>query len=213
MRKRGWIRRAGRRPAGEKRAMGISTTELVVVTALTGLLVLVSIPALDDAKRAAAMTRSIAQVHGLLVRCRAVAVLRSRRCAVVFNQEIDGSWRCYVAEDGDGDGVRRSDISSGKDLVVGGEIVIAAGGAGPGILRNEWVPNPTGRGRLRGDLGDPIRAGRGNIISFSSRGTATPSSVYFSDGSRRMVVLRIYGGTGRINRLRWQRGWSRWKQG
>ena len=213
MRGREWIRRAGRRLAGEKRTMGISTTELLVATAVTGLLVLVAIPSIDDAKRAAAMTRSIAQVHGLLVRCRAVAVLRSRNCAVVFDREVDGSWRCFVAEDGDGDGVRRSDISTGQDPVVGGVVAIVAGGAGPGILQDEWVPNPTGRGRLRGDLSAPIRAGRGNMISFSSRGSATPSSVYFSDGSRRMVVLRIYGGTGRINRLRWQKGWSGWKQG
>ena len=196
-----------------RKQLGFSTPELVAVTALTGILVLVGIPMFDDARRAAAMMRSVAQVHGLVVRCRAVAVLRSRNCAVVFDREVDGRWRCFVAEDGDGDGVRRSDISSGKDLVVGGVIVIDAGDAGPGILPNEWIPNPTGRGRLRGDLGDPIRAGRGNMISFSSRGTATPSSVFFSDGSRRMVVLRIYGGTGRINRLSWQRGWNEWKQG
>jgi len=118
-----------------------------------------------------------------------------------------------VAEDGDGDGVRRSDISNGQDKVVGRVIVIAAGGAGPGILRNEPVPDPSGRGVLEGDLSDPIRAGRGDIISFSSRGTATPSSVYFTDNVRRMVVLRIYGGTGRINRLSWQSGRDEWKQG
>lgn len=192
---------------------GISTSELVAVIAVSGVLMLAGIPSLDDARRGAAMTRSIAQVQGLLVRCRAVAVLRSRPCAVVFDRQVDGGWLCRVAEDGDGDGVRRIDIASGTDPVVEPAVVIAAGGVGPGILEDISVPDPSGRGTLGGDLGDPIRAGRGNIITFSSRGTASPSSVYFSDGSRRMVVLRIYGGTGRINRLSWQRGWSKWKQG
>lgn len=207
MKRREWARGAARRQ------QGISTAELVAVIAVSGVLMIVGIPSLNDAKRCAAMTRSIAQVHGLLVRCRAVAVLRNRACAVVFDRRIDGSWRCFVAEDGDGDGVRRIDIASGTDPVVDEAVVIAAGGAGPGILGDEPVPDPSGRGSLGGDLGDPIRAGRGNIITFSSRGTATPSSVYFTDHSRRMVVLRIYGGTGRINRLSWQRGWSKWKQG
>ena len=96
---------------------------------------------------------------------------------------------------------------------MGRVITMAAGGAGPGILGGEPVPDPSGRGFLEGDLEDPIRAGRGNIISFSSRGTATPSSVYFTDHVGRMMVLRIYGGTGRINRLSWRRGWAKWKQG
>ncbi len=197
----------------ESRQRGISITELLIITAVTGLFVLAGVPLMDDARRAAALVRSTAQVHGLLVRCRSVAVLRGRPCAVVFDREADGSWRCVVAEDGDGDGVQRRDIAAGDDVVVGPVIVIDAGGAGPGILVDERIPDPTGRGFLGGDLGDPVRAGRGNIITFSSRGTATPSSVYFTDFCRRMVVLRIYGGTGRINRLSWQRGWSAWKQG
>jgi len=207
MKKGKWTRRAARRQ------FGISITEFLAVIAVSGIFTIVGVSSLDDARRGAAMTRSVAQVHGLLVRCRAVAVLRSRRCAVVFDRQVDGSWRCFVAEDGDGDGVRRVDISSGADPVVDRVIVIEAGGAGPGILGDGSVPDPTGKGRLGGDLSDPVRAGLGNIITFSSNGTARPSSVYFTDHSRRMVVLRIYGGTGRINRLKWQRGWSQWKQG
>lgn len=207
MKKGKWSRRSARRQ------MGISITELVAVIAVSGFLMIVGGSSLNDARRCAAMTRSVAQVQGLLVRCRAVAVLRSRRCAVVFDRQVDGSWCCFVAEDGDGDGVRRVDISSGTDPVMDGVVVLAAGGGGPGILGDASVPDPSGSGSLRGDLGDPIRAGRGNIITFSANGKATPSSVYFTDHSRRMVVLRIYGGTGRINRLKWQRGLSQWDQG
>lgn len=193
------------------RTAGISTVELVLTTAVTGMLLAVAIPVADDARRTAALNHAAGQIHGLLVRCRAVAVLRSRTCSVVFDRFADESWRCVIAEDGDGDGVRRSDIRAGIDPVVGAPLRLEAGGAGPGILAGD-VPDPSGDGDLAGDPGDPIRAGRGNIISFTSRGTATPSSVYLSDHVRRMIVLRVYGGTGRINRLHWKRGWQRWRR-
>ena len=196
------------KPAGQD---GITTAELVIATAVTGVLVLIGVPVADDARRAAELSRAAAQVHGLLVRCRATAVLRSRTCAVVFNPEAGGRWHCFVAEDGDGDGVRRSDVSSGTDPTVGPVLSLEAGAAGPGILEGP-VPDPSGSGVLGGDLSDPIRAGLGNIISFTARGTATPSSVYLTERARRMVVFRVYGGTGRINRLRWQRGWSAWQR-
>ena len=94
---------------------------------------------------------------------------------------------------------------------MGPVLSLEAGAAGPGILEGP-VPDPSGSGVLGGDLSDPIRAGLGNIISFTARGTATPSSVYLTERARRMVVFRVYGGTGRINRLRWQRGWSAWQR-
>lgn len=196
------------KPVGQE---GVTTAELVIATAVIGALILIGVPVADDARRAAELSRATAQVHGLLVRCRATAVLRSRTCAVVFDPEGGGRWRCFVAEDGDGDGVRRSDIASGADPTVGPELSLEAGTAGPGILDGP-VPDPSGSGALGGDLSDPIRAGLGNIISFSARGTATPSSVYLTEHARRMVVLRVYGGTGRINRLRWQRGWNGWRR-
>jgi hypothetical protein len=185
---------------------------MVAATAVTGILFAISVPVIDDARRAAELSRATAQVHGLLVRCRATAVLRGANCSVVFDRDGQGGWCCVVAEDGDGDGVRRSDIRAGVDPVVGRELRIAAGSAGPGILSDE-VPDPSGSGLLGGNLSDPIRAGAGDIISFSARGTATPSSVFFTDHSRRMIVLRIYGGTARINRLSWRRGSQTWTQG
>ncbi len=194
------------------RERGWSFTEVVVTTAVSGVLLLVGVPVVDDARRAAALSRAAQQVQGLLLRCRAVAMLRGKNCSVVFNRELGGRWRCFVAEDGDGDGVRRVDIHAGIDPIVGRVVTIDGAVAGPSILP-EPVPDPSGRGRLGGDLGDPIRAGRGDMISFSARGTATPSSVYFSDHTRRMIVLRVYGGTARVNRLQWRSGLSHWQPG
>ena len=190
---------------------GYSLIELVTALAVVGTIMVAGAPVLDDARRGAALERATAQVRGLLVRARAVAVLRSRACAVVFDRHPDGSWSCFTAEDGDGDGVRRSDIGSGSDPITGVVVRLDGVDAGPCILTESAVPDPTGRGALGGDPGDPIRAGVGDIITFSAHGTATPSSVYLCDSRRRMVVLRIYGGTGRINTLAWRLGLDAWQ--
>jgi hypothetical protein len=65
---------------------------------------------------------------------------------------------------------------------------------------------------LRGDPDDPVRAGRGDIITFTPARTATPSSVYLTDHHNRMRVLRVYGATGRVYSLVWRKSWSEWRR-
>jgi hypothetical protein len=191
---------------------GFSLLEAVVILLLAAMLAAAIVPSLDEARGAASLAGIARELRGLMFRCRAYAVMKGRTSAVVFERRPDSSWRCFIAEDGDGDGVRRDDIVAFRDPVVGEVVLIEAGGAGLGILTGEFIPDPSGWGRLRGDLGDPIRAGRGDIISFTPRGTATPSSVYLTDHRSRMRVLRIYGATGRVICLAWRSGWNRWRE-
>ena len=161
--------------------------------------------------RAAELGRAAAQVHGLLVRCRAVAVLRSRKCAVVFDQQAGGKMAVLRG--------RRRRWMTGSEEAISAE-GRSGGGAGDrplrpgGPVRGSWI------GRVPGSFGagpcsvgihgsHPCRAGQHHQLLFER--DSDPSSVYFTDHSRRMVVLRVYGGTGRINRLAWQRGWSEWR--
>ena len=169
-------------------------------------------PGLGELQRAAALRSATSQLKGLLFRCRADAVMNARSTAAVFEQLPDGSWRCFIVVDGDGDGIRSRDIRRLVDPVVGEIVHFEAGGAGLGILRGEFVPDPSGRGRLRGDLSDPVRAGRGNMITFTPRGTASPASLYLTDHHARMRVLRIYGGTGRVISRVWRSGWPEWRE-
>jgi hypothetical protein len=194
------------------RQEGISVLETAVMLLVVAMLAAAILPSFDEARGAASLAGAAGELRGLLFRCRAYAVMKGRTSAVVFERRPDSSWRCFVAEDGDGDGVRRDDIAALRDPVVGEVVNFEIGGAGLGILRGEFVPDPSGRGRLRGDLGDPVRAGRGDIISFTPRGTATPSSVYLTDHRSRMRVLRIYGATGRVISLVWRSGWTGWRE-
>jgi hypothetical protein len=194
------------------RQEGFSVLEIAVMLLVVALLAAAVLPSFDEARGAAALAGASQELRGLLFRCRAYAVMKGRTSAVVFERRPDSSWRCFIAEDGDGDGIRRDDIIALRDPIIGEVLNFEMGGAGLGILRGEFVPDPSGRGRLRGDLGDPVRAGRGDIISFTPRGTATPSSVYLTDHLSRMRVLRIYGATGRVISLVWRSGWTGWRE-
>ena len=190
---------------------GMSLVEAAVILALVLIVLAVTLPGLGEARRVAVLGGAARQIHGLLYRCRVIAIMKQRSHGLVFERRGDGSWRCFIARDGDADGILRRDIQRLVDPIVSEVVFFEAGDAGLGILRSEFVPDPSGRGRLRGDLGDPVRAGRGDIITFTPRGTATPSSLYFTDHNARMRVLRVYGGTGRVVQLVWQSGWAKWR--
>ena len=117
-----------------------------------------------------------------------------------------------MARDGDGDGIRRSDLRTGTDAIVGKVLELKAGGAGLGILSDIRIPNPTGRGALGGDLDDPVRAGSGNILTFTAQGTSSSGSIYLTDHRGSMRVIRIFGVTGRMRTLEWKTGWERWRR-
>ncbi len=189
---------------------GATLPEVVTVLGLCALVMVLAAPALTRAKRAAALERATTHIRALMSCGHARAVLRQQTEALVFERHA-GRWRCFLAEDGDGDGVRHEDIRRGRDPVVGEVFELGRDEAGLGILTSIPVPDPSGRGRLRGDLDDPVRAGRGDIITFTNTGTATPASVYFTNGIDRMTVLRVYGPTGKIRTLEWRRGWTAWR--
>jgi len=198
-------------PRSWRRQRGSSLIDALTSLAVFATLTLITIPPMDSLRREAALERAVANVSGLIVRGRSLAVVRGRATALVFEHSA-GGWRCFLASDGDGDGVHRDDIRRGRDSIDGEVLQLSSGPAGPGILSGIPVPDPSGKGRLRGDPGDPIRAGRGDIITLSPAGTATPGSLFFSDGRRRMRVLRIYGATARVRQMIWRRGWRRWKR-
>ena len=200
-----------RERSGRSTKIGMSLIEVVLVLAVLAIVVAITLPDLAEIRGAAALGAASSRLKGLLFRCRAYAILNSRATAVVFEHRDDGSWRCFIAVDGDGDGIRTRDIHRLIDPVVGEVLHLDGGGAGLGILQGEFVPDPSGRGRLRGDLDDPVRAGRGNIITFTARSTATPASIYLTDHRARMRVLRVYGGTGRVISRVWRSGWPKWR--
>jgi type II secretory pathway pseudopilin PulG len=183
---------------------------VVIAVSLIGIGSAVALPQLGTLHRAAELRSVTGQISGLMARCRAYAVMHQIATGLVFERG-GGGWRCFLAEDRDGDGIRHDDLEAGRDRIVSEVLRLKADRAGLGILRDVRVPDPTGHGRLGGDLDDPVRAGSGDIVTFGPTGTATSSSIYFSDGASRMRVIRVYGITGRIRTLVWHTGWPGWR--
>jgi prepilin-type N-terminal cleavage/methylation domain-containing protein len=201
------------RGASDSRQRGHTLPEVLVVIAVTAVLTTLTVRFFEDLAAAAELTALTGRLSGLMYRCRGSAMVQGRAVSLVFERRVGDDWRCFIAEDGDGDGVRRSDIRTGRDRIVSEVLQLEGQRAGLGILSGVRVPNPSGRGYLRGNLDDPVRAGRGDIITFTPRSTATPSSVYLTDRKWRMRVLRVYGGTARVHSLFWRRGWGEWRRG
>jgi hypothetical protein len=191
--------------SGRTLVEGLATITLLALSALA------AAPVFEGMRAEAAVSSLDRRLRAMVFRCRATALMRGRTMALVFDERPGGGWTIYVAQDGDGDGVLQRDIDSGVDPVVSRPIRVAAGEAGPGILTGVRVPDPLGRGVLRGDPSDPIRAGRGDKISFSPGGTATPASIYLTDHRRSMRVVRVYGATARAYSMAWRVGWPAWR--
>lgn len=108
-----------------------------------------------------------------------------------------------IHRDGNGNGIRTADITKGIDRLVFGPI--AAGKRYPKI-RFSFVPGLPGRdpsGTEVGNLDDPIRFGQSNICTFTPTGTASPGSVYLSDGLERQALVRVSPLSGKIEVYEW----------
>ena len=190
---------------------GQTLVEMLGMVLLIGLSAAIAIPQLGSAQRGAALRRATENVRSQLWRARAEAVNTGMATALVFDCLPGGGWRCYVCRDGDGDGVRRADLAAGRDLVVGRVLELEVGAAGFGILQGIRIPDPGGSGSLGGNMDDPVRAGSGNILTFTAQGTSSSGSIYLTDRKSSMRAIRIFGVTGRMRTLAWSVGWDRWR--
>jgi len=136
---------------------GFTLTELMIAVLLMVMAAAMALPRLGELRRQAALGSVSHHLGSMLVRCRAMAIIHRRSTGLVFEDPEGAGWRCFIEEEGDGDGIRRDDIEALRDPPVGHVFELEAGGAGLGILRTEPVPDPMGGGLLSGDLDDPIR--------------------------------------------------------
>src|SRR5688500_7210201 len=112
-------------PLHRKRSAGYSLLELLFVTSLVATLAALSIPATAgalDEMRAAMAARYL---EGRIMNARMTAIRRSTKVALRF-EAVDGDYRFGEYSDGNGNGVRATDIASGIDRE------IAPGGVGAG---------------------------------------------------------------------------------
>jgi prepilin-type N-terminal cleavage/methylation domain-containing protein len=189
---------------------GFSILEMLVVLAIIGVLALCAAPAFATYRRRASMTSQVVELRGIFRSLRMRAVATNRNAGVKFVR-VGNEWVYSLYEDGDGDGIRSDDIASGVDRRY----------AGPSMLAPQFhiasialLPNT-----IRDPDGDPlmptasaVQFNRSTICSFAPTGSATPGSVYITDGAGELLVVRVTGATGRVRELRYNTGSRRWEQ-
>ena len=185
----------GSRRRREPRLLGTSLAELMVTLGLTASMMLVVIPALTTAVHRAALRYAGQHVLQILVEAQNHAATTDRYCGVKFSL-VNGEWWYRLYEDGNGNGILAVDIVSGIDTPIApADLVFPSKGSThigytPGTVAfDTGIP-------MTGDE-SPVNFNRSTICSFSPAGSATPGSVYFTDGVYGAMV-RSSGESGRV---------------
>lgn len=194
------------------RANGFQLIELLVVLMVGTLLTALILP---DALRLSAALRvrsAAAEVAGALRTTRALAIREQANAAVKFRTNDVGVVSFTIYRDGDGDGVLNLDIDSGVDPPEGPARELRHLGRG---VRFGFPPGPPPRDpadphRFLGKLQDPIRFNRSDLASFNPLGGSTPGSVYLTDSRYHLSAVRLFGITGKVRTLNYDRKREIW---
>jgi type II secretory pathway pseudopilin PulG len=205
-------RASPRRPtAGEQ---GFSIADLLVVLAVVAIVAGLGLPDLFRATEQTRLGLGAGEIASSLRLTRVYAVRHSANVAIKFHTGDDGGVSYALFRDGDGDGVRTADIEHGVDPQVEPwrRLTQLGRGVGFGFPPGPLPRDPTSGRPIGGSRDDPIRFNSSDLASFSAGGTATPGSVYLTDGRRGLIVVRVTNLSGRVRTLRWDRHRAAWRQ-
>ena len=191
------------------RARGFTAIEMLVVLAIVALLLAIRTPLSDAFARE--RIRSAGAESAITFRRARLAAIRTCRETAVRVEQNPAAYRLAVYTDGNRNGVRNTEIASGIDRPAGLALNWIRGDVRPGFLRNVRIPDPSNPGHYLDRLNDPVRFNGSNLCSFSPISTATPGSLYLTDGRREMAVLRVNGQMGRIHLLYYTAGDRQWR--
>jgi len=179
--------------------------ELVFVIAVMAAVAGVAIPLTGDALDNARTCSAARYVAGQVVSSRMDAVNRSRAVALRFEPSTT-DYRIARYVDGNGNGVRASEIRSGIDRPDGTAKRIGDDFPNVRFGLAEGLPDADG---LRGTGTEGVRIGLARILTMSPDGTATSGTLYLQ-GRRAQYAVRVLGATGRTRVLQFERGSQTW---
>lgn len=191
---------------------GFTLLELLTVLTIFALVAALGVPALLDATARLRVNLAAAEAASTLRLARMTAVRSRTYVAVRFEERSGGAVWWAVYGDEDGDGVRSRDIERGVDRLLDGPWPLRRVGAS---VKLGFPPGPPprepGSGRRMKRLDDPIRFNRSDMASFSPIGSSTPGSLYFTDGKRHLAAVRLFGRTGKVKVMIYDRETEEWR--
>jgi prepilin-type N-terminal cleavage/methylation domain-containing protein len=176
---------------------GYSLPEILTVIAIIGICVMAVTPAFFSMRQRMGVRIAAAQMRAIFARVRITAIARHRHVAVKFLR-IGNAWQYAVFEDGNGNGVRNAEITSGVDrllepyrIVLNGDRVSQIG------LPLRAIPDPSGSGSVS-PTASAVRFNNSTLCSFTPLGTATSGSIFLTDGREGAAALIVNGPSARI---------------
>lgn len=186
-------------------AAGLSLIEVLLALSVAMAAAGAAVPATLELNRAMKMRAASAFLRGYLQHARLEALKRSRAVGVRFREAGD-DWRVGSYADGNGNGIRSTDIAGGVDRVVDEEAAFGVRCPSIRIARLPGVPDVNGE-----PGGEAVRLGSAGIATFDADGSASAGSIYLTDG-RTQVAVTITPATGRIRLRRWDRRLEAWEE-
>ena len=141
-----------------------------------------------------------------LARARTEAVTHSTFVGLRFTAR--GSDADYtVVIDGNRNGIRTADITSGTDRVVRPPDMLGWHFRGVRFGLAEGLPDAD---MQRGTSTDGIRVGAARILSMNPNGSSSSGTLYVAGRGGAQYAVRILAATGRVRVLKYDTGGSRW---
>lgn len=196
-----------------RRNRAFTLIDLMVAMAVFGMLAALATPSFQRMHDGLELRLAAEEVAGVMRQARQHAITHNVHVGVKFTtDEETGFVYMHLYRDGDGDGVRNHDIDSGDDKPVSVPQPLAHVGQRVhfGFPSGPMPRNVGGHGTLTG-RDDPIRFNQSDIASFGPLGTATPGTVYLTDGSLRVAAVRISSRSGRLHLYFWNRDQGVWR--
>lgn len=186
---------------------GQSLVELLVVMALAIALGALAVPSVTRAVEESRLRGAAFHVSGRLALLRVKAVRRYAKVALRFTP-TGGSYRYQTFGDGDGDGVRSSDIATGLDPAL--DEAEEIGDHFAGVVFGFVTGCPLVDGSSVPAGASPVRIGSSGLLTFAPSGSATSGTLYLRGRSDTAYAVVILGATGRTRLLRCSAGSGTW---
>ncbi len=188
-----------------KRNRGYTLIELLIVIAIIGLILGVAFPNFQKIQRRIALRAAAGEMRSAFHLARMRAIAHSKNTGLKFLL-IGGAWHFATYEDGDRDGVRNDDIAKGVDKMVAPPRIVFS----QSRLVTIGLPDYAFKDPDGDTVKSAVTFNQSLLCSFSPLGEATPGTIYITDNDGDLWCVRVYGGSGRMRALRYDRAKKRW---
>ncbi|NMB99213.1 MAG: prepilin-type N-terminal cleavage/methylation domain-containing protein [Thermoanaerobaculaceae bacterium] len=188
---------------------GFTLVESMVALIILSVLFIISISAIAEIKEKSVAETLVRTFQSLTSEARGRSISEGVNFGIVF-KENNGEVLATLYKDGDFDGITTQDIKNGIDKAVSQPEILTKESAR--IAIPEGVTKDPSNNKLNGE--DAIRFGKGNVLTFSPKATATPGTLYISEGFKDDGwAIRVAGIDGRIRIYRCKnKRWSEYER-